>query len=63
MKIDASLQVLEWCDPLGIREVTVYAFSLANFNRSKEEVNGLMQMACEKFERLLQRSYVFLFLL
>lgn len=53
------MQVLEWCDPLGIRELTVYAFSLANFNRSQEEVDGLMQMASEKFERLLRRQCVF----
>lgn len=48
------LQALEWCLDLGISEVTVYAFSIENFKRSKEEVDGLMELAREKFSRLLQ---------
>jgi len=48
------LQALEWCLDLGISQVTVYAFSIENFKRSKEEVDGLMELAREKFARLLQ---------
>ena len=48
------LQALEWCLDLGISKVTVYAFSIENFKRSKEEVDGLMELAREKFSRLLQ---------
>jgi len=48
------LQALEWCLDLGISKVTVYAFSVENFKRSKEEVDGLMELAREKFSRLLQ---------
>jgi len=48
------LQALEWCLDLGISQVTVYAFSIENFKRSKEEVDGLMELAREKFSRLLQ---------
>ncbi|XP_031567033.1 dehydrodolichyl diphosphate synthase complex subunit DHDDS-like [Actinia tenebrosa] len=47
-------EVLEWCFELGIPEVTVYAFSIENFKRSKEEVDGLMCLAKQKFERLLE---------
>jgi len=47
-------QALEWCLDLGISKVTVYAFSIENFKRSKEEVDGLMELAREKFTRLLQ---------
>jgi len=47
-------QALEWCLDLGISKVTVYAFSIENFKRSKEEVDGLMELAQEKFTRLLQ---------
>jgi len=49
-----SLQALEWCLDLGISQVTVYAFSIENFKRSNEEVDGLMELAREKFSRLLQ---------
>ncbi|KIH50857.1 di-trans,poly-cis-decaprenylcistransferase-like protein, partial [Ancylostoma duodenale] len=46
-------QILEWCQDLGVREVTVYAFSIENFKRSSEEVDGLMKLAEEKFAKLL----------
>lgn len=46
-------KILEWCQELGIREVTVYAFSIENFKRSSEEVDGLMKLADEKFAKLL----------
>lgn len=45
---------LEWCYDVGIREVTVYAFSIENFKRSKEEVDGLMELAKQKFTELLE---------
>ena len=47
-------------------QVTVYAFSIENFRRSKEEVNALLQLAKEKFEVLVvmmvsvsQRTWTF----
>lgn len=46
-------QTLEWCLDLGITEVTVYAFSIENFKRSKEEVDGLMELFKEKVVKLL----------
>ena len=49
-----AVQVLEWCFELSIPEVTVYAFSIENFKRSKEEVDGLMTLAKQKFERLME---------
>lgn len=49
-------ETLQWCLDLGITEVTVYAFSIENFKRSKEEVDGLMHLAREKFERLLEEK-------
>ncbi|PAV73240.1 hypothetical protein WR25_14323 [Diploscapter pachys] len=49
-------KVLEWCQELGIHEVTLYAFSIENFKRSDDEVNGLMKLAEEKFERLIHQS-------
>lgn len=51
--VRTRLQTLRWCLNLGIHEVTVYAFSIENFKRSKEEVDGLMELARQKFSRLL----------
>jgi ditrans,polycis-polyprenyl diphosphate synthase len=48
-------QALEWCLDLGVEMVTVYAWSIENFKRSKEEVDYLMEMAIEKVNYLLSR--------
>lgn len=47
-------QTLRWCKHLDIQEVTVYAFSIENFKRTKDEVDGLMELAKQKFQRLLE---------
>lgn len=36
--------VLDWCREIGIKVVTVYAFSTENFRRDKSEVNFLFQL-------------------
>lgn len=48
--------MLDICMQLGIEAVTVYAFSLDNFNRSKEEVDYLMQLFCEAFEGFCEKK-------
>ncbi|KAK3912450.1 Dehydrodolichyl diphosphate synthase complex subunit DHDDS [Frankliniella fusca] len=53
---DRLSETLNWCLELGIKEVTVYAFSIENFKRSQEEVDGLMNLARQKFERLLDEK-------
>ncbi|KAK3861168.1 hypothetical protein Pcinc_032838 [Petrolisthes cinctipes] len=49
-------EMLGWCRDLGINQVTAYAFSIENFKRSKQEVDGLMELAAEKFEVLLEEQ-------
>ena len=44
--------VLNWCWELGIRNVTVYAFSTENFNRSEEEKRNIFSLVAREFERL-----------
>lgn len=51
-------QTLRWCKHLDIQEVTVYAFSIENFKRTKDEVDGLMDLAREKFLKLLDERYI-----
>ncbi|KAL3881697.1 hypothetical protein ACJMK2_028101 [Sinanodonta woodiana] len=53
---DKLAETLEWCLNLGITEVTVYAFSIENFKRSKEEVDCLLELARQKFARLLEEK-------
>ncbi|KAK9687477.1 hypothetical protein K7432_014777, partial [Basidiobolus ranarum] len=48
-------EVLEWCLKLGVNTVTVYAFSIENFKRPKEEVDGLMKLAKEKLDYLCEK--------
>ncbi|WP_297499471.1 polyprenyl diphosphate synthase [Thermococcus sp.] len=47
-------EILEWCMELGIRTLTVYAFSTENFHRRKEEVEALMKLFEEKFKEVVR---------
>jgi len=53
---DALLRLLEFSLDFGIEQVTVYAFSQDNFSRAKEEVDGLMFLALEKFEAFVKNE-------
>ena len=45
-------KLIEWCIELGIKEVTMYAFSVENFNRPKEEFDFIMKLFREACEQL-----------
>ncbi len=51
-------KLLEWCAELGIREVTLYTWSVENFNRPKEEFDYLMKLFRESFEKVLNSSEI-----
>lgn len=53
---DKLAETLLWCREMGVREVTVYAFSIENFKRSEEEVETLMQLAKEKYAKILEEK-------
>ncbi|GBE62546.1 undecaprenyl diphosphate synthase [Babesia ovata] len=40
-------EIIEVCHLLGVRVVTVYAFSLQNFSRSVEEISHLISLAAD----------------
>ncbi len=44
--------LLEWCKEFDIKQLTLYAFSIENFNRPKEEFNYLMNLFRNEFKRL-----------
>jgi len=46
-------EVLDWCQDLGIKHITIYAFSTENFNRSKKEVKVLMDLFEKKFREVM----------
>lgn len=48
-----ALDVMNWCLDIGIKHISVYAFSIENFNRSEEEVALLMNIAREKVKNML----------
>jgi len=45
-------ELLEWCLDIGIKMLTVFAFSTENVGRSREEVDNLMRMFAHDFRRL-----------
>lgn len=47
---------MEVCYKSGVKVVTVYAFSIENFKRSKYEVDALMDMAKIKLSQLSQHG-------
>jgi undecaprenyl diphosphate synthase len=49
---DKLLEVLEWCLVLGVRCLSVYAFSTDNFKRSQPEIDVLFALAEEKLDHL-----------
>ncbi|KAI8383080.1 di-trans,poly-cis-decaprenylcistransferase [Blakeslea trispora] len=49
-------KVLDLCMQLGIEAVSVYAFSLENFKRSKDEVDYLMQLICDAFDGFCEKN-------
>lgn len=48
-------KLLHWCADLGVQELTVYAFSVQNFERPREEFDALMRIFLESAKRLRTR--------
>ncbi len=48
--VDTFMNLCLWCEDAGIPNLTVYAFSTENWNRSAEEVDGLFALM-ERFFR------------
>ncbi len=46
-------QLLDWCEKLNVKSVTLYAFSTENFRRPPEEIQQIMRIAEEEFRKLL----------
>lgn len=42
--VDKFMETCLWCQERGIKHLTVYAFSFDNWNRTKDEISGLMNL-------------------
>jgi tritrans,polycis-undecaprenyl-diphosphate synthase [geranylgeranyl-diphosphate specific] len=55
---DKVEEVLSWCFELGIKNLTLYAFSTENFNRDSKEVKSLMNLCKEELDRAAKDSRI-----
>ncbi|CAG7937122.1 unnamed protein product [Penicillium salamii] len=53
---EALARILEVCYKSGVKVVTIYAFSIENFKRSKFEVDALMEIAKVKLSQMAQHG-------
>ncbi|GFS39392.1 undecaprenyl pyrophosphate synthetase family protein [Actinidia rufa] len=52
------MSMLKYCYELGVKHVTIYAFSIENFKRKPEEVQYVMDLMQEKIEGLLKEESI-----
>jgi tritrans,polycis-undecaprenyl-diphosphate synthase [geranylgeranyl-diphosphate specific] len=57
---DTVEQLLDWCWKLDVKFVTLYTFSTENFRRSPAEIAEIMEIAQEKFRKLLTNERIHL---
>lgn len=50
--------LIRWCPELGIKELTLYAFSMENFNRNQKEKDHLMKIFKKRFEELIDHPEI-----
>jgi tritrans,polycis-undecaprenyl-diphosphate synthase [geranylgeranyl-diphosphate specific] len=55
---DKLEEVLDWCREIGIKHITVFAFSAENFQRSPQEVKTLMDLFVQKFTEVTKDERV-----
>ncbi|MBD3318785.1 di-trans,poly-cis-decaprenylcistransferase [Candidatus Woesearchaeota archaeon] len=49
-------QLMEWSQELGVKELTLFAFSMQNFNRPQKEFDYLMKVFSTEFDNLQQKD-------
>ncbi|KDP34988.1 hypothetical protein JCGZ_09276 [Jatropha curcas] len=54
----ALMSIIKYCSELGVKYVTIYAFSIDNFRREPEEVKIIMDLMLEKTEGILKEESV-----
>ena len=51
--------LLDWCLEVGVKSITLYAFSTENFRRPRKEVEELMRIFEEKLKKLLTDKRIY----
>jgi len=54
----ALISTLQYCYEMGVKYVTVYAFSIDNFKRKPDEVQSVMNLMLEKIDELLKEESI-----
>ncbi len=52
-------KILSWCSELGIKELTLYTFSVQNFQRPKAEVNYLFKLFRDNYHKLKKDERIY----
>ncbi|WP_226480534.1 polyprenyl diphosphate synthase [Natrinema amylolyticum] len=55
---ETTERVLEWCQEIGVEELTLYTFSTENFERPAEENEALFDLLCEKLREFAEADRV-----
>ena len=45
-------QVIEWCFEYGVKQLTLYAFSIENFSRTEDELEKLFELMRTEFDKI-----------
>ena len=51
-------QTIDWCFELGVKQLTIYAFSIENFCRNEEEKEELFDLMRAEFEKISKHKKV-----
>jgi tritrans,polycis-undecaprenyl-diphosphate synthase [geranylgeranyl-diphosphate specific] len=51
-------QVIDWCFRIGVKQLTIYAFSIENFYRTAEEKEELFALMRKEFEKISKEERV-----
>lgn len=57
MGFDKMLEIAEYCSKIHVKDVSFFAFSIANFERSKTEVNNIMNLIIENENNTLRGDF------
>lgn len=52
-------KLFDWCQELGIKELTLYSFSTENFIRAKREINYIFSLFRQEFGKMKQKNGIF----
>jgi tritrans,polycis-undecaprenyl-diphosphate synthase [geranylgeranyl-diphosphate specific] len=52
-------EVMDWCLEIGVKFITLYAFSTENFRRPQQEVEEIMKLIEEKLQSILDNERIY----